>query len=93
MQAIDEVQDHMADTTISNEMKGHAAVELLNEENGDKLPSSRKRKEHRQRSANSLTHSLTTAEFVRSMHGMMDENREKSMHDILPKIFECLMEQ
>ncbi|VUZ47479.1 unnamed protein product [Hymenolepis diminuta] len=50
--------------------------ELLNENNGDELAATSKRKQHCQRSADSLT----TPEFVRRVHGMarhymMNENR------------------
>ncbi|VUZ52516.1 unnamed protein product [Hymenolepis diminuta] len=74
----------MADTTVTNEMKRHAAMvslkakrsnleiarflqvarsfvckvrkELPNENSGDELATTRRRKEHCQRSADSLTH-------------------------------------
>ncbi|KAM3182034.1 hypothetical protein ACTXT7_013213 [Hymenolepis weldensis] len=62
--------------------------ELLNENNGDELATTRKRKQHCQRSADSLR----TPEFLRRVHGMMDENRDKSMRDILLKIIRCLKE-
>ncbi|KAM3181526.1 hypothetical protein ACTXT7_014198 [Hymenolepis weldensis] len=73
-------------------MKRHAETvskELLNGNNGDELAATRKRKQHCQRSADSLR----TSESVRRMHGMMDENLGKTMRDILPKIFKCLKEQ
>ncbi|KAM3176656.1 hypothetical protein ACTXT7_006100 [Hymenolepis weldensis] len=50
----------------------------LNENNADELAVTRKRKEHCQRPADSLR----TPEFVRRVHGMMDENPEKSMRDL-----------
>ncbi|KAM3179792.1 hypothetical protein ACTXT7_017591, partial [Hymenolepis weldensis] len=61
----------------------------LNENNGDKLAATRKRKEHCQRSAESLR----TSEFVKGVHGMMDKNPEKSMRDILPKVSKSLKKQ
>ncbi|KAM3180191.1 hypothetical protein ACTXT7_016796 [Hymenolepis weldensis] len=63
--------------------------ELLNENGGDELATTRKRKEHCQLSA----HSLRTPELVRKVHGMMDKNRGKSIRDILLKAFKCLKEQ
>ncbi|KAM3171269.1 hypothetical protein ACTXT7_016955 [Hymenolepis weldensis] len=67
-----------------------ARKEPVNENDGDELGATRKRKqEHCQRSADSLT----TPEFVRRVHGMMDGNPGKSMRDILPNIFKCLQEQ
>ncbi|VDL59845.1 unnamed protein product [Hymenolepis diminuta] len=61
--------------------------ELLNESNGDELGATGKRKQHCQRSADSLR----TPEFVGRVHGMIDENPGKSMRDILPKIFKSLV--
>ncbi|VUZ55870.1 unnamed protein product, partial [Hymenolepis diminuta] len=43
---------------------------------------SRKRKQHCQHSA----YSFRTLGFVRRVHAIMDENRGKSMRDILPNI-------
>ncbi|VDL57518.1 unnamed protein product [Hymenolepis diminuta] len=63
--------------------------ELLNENNADELGATRKRKERRQRSAESLR----TSEFVRGVDGMIDKNHGKSMHNILPKILKCLKEE
>ncbi|KAM3187573.1 hypothetical protein ACTXT7_002074, partial [Hymenolepis weldensis] len=63
--------------------------ELLNENNGDELAAMRKRKQHCQRSANSLTHNTWVCEKS-AWHGMMDENSGKSMRDILPKVFKPL---
>ncbi|KAM3188208.1 hypothetical protein ACTXT7_000706 [Hymenolepis weldensis] len=63
--------------------------ELLNENNGDGLAATNKRKQHCQHSADSLI----KPEFVRKVHGMIDESPGKSMCDILPNIFKCLKEQ
>ncbi|KAM3176140.1 hypothetical protein ACTXT7_007094 [Hymenolepis weldensis] len=49
----------------------------------------RKRKEHCQPSADSLK----TPKFVRRVHDTIDENRGKSMSEILPKILKCLKKQ
>ncbi|VUZ46255.1 unnamed protein product [Hymenolepis diminuta] len=60
----------------------------LNEDNADELVATTKRKQHCQRSADSLR----TPEFKSAWHGMMDEIPKKSICDILPKIFRCLKE-
>ncbi|KAM3188443.1 hypothetical protein ACTXT7_000269 [Hymenolepis weldensis] len=62
--------------------------ELLNENNGNGLGATRKRREHCQCSV-----SLRTPRFVRRVHGMIDENPGKSMRDIFLQIFKCLKEQ
>ncbi|VUZ55892.1 unnamed protein product, partial [Hymenolepis diminuta] len=54
------------------------------ENNGGDLATS-KRKQHFQRSVDSLR----IPEFVGSVHGMINENRGKSMRDIPSKIFKC----
>ncbi|VDL59278.1 unnamed protein product [Hymenolepis diminuta] len=61
----------------------------LNENNEDELATTRKRKQHCQRSADSLT----APEFVRRVHYMMDKNSGNSTRHILPNIFVCLKEQ
>ncbi|KAM3174703.1 hypothetical protein ACTXT7_010008 [Hymenolepis weldensis] len=68
---------------------GFPYFKLLNEINLDELAATSKRKEHCQHSA----HSLTAPEFVRRVHDIIDENRGKSMHNILSKIFKWLKEQ
>ncbi|KAM3185197.1 hypothetical protein ACTXT7_006860 [Hymenolepis weldensis] len=52
--------------------------ELLKQNNGNELVTSRKRKEQCQHSADSLR----TSEFVRRVHGMMDGNHGKSMQHL-----------
>ncbi|KAM3176419.1 hypothetical protein ACTXT7_006542 [Hymenolepis weldensis] len=47
-----------------------ARKELLNENDRDELAAMRKRKQHCQRSIDSLIHSLRTPEFVRRVQGM-----------------------
>ncbi|VUZ39754.1 unnamed protein product [Hymenolepis diminuta] len=63
--------------------------ELPNENSGDELATTQKRKQHYQLS----DHSLGTPEFVRRVHGMVDKNRTKSMPHIMLNIFKCLKEQ
>ncbi|KAM3179769.1 hypothetical protein ACTXT7_017640, partial [Hymenolepis weldensis] len=63
--------------------------ELPNENNGGELAATSMRKQHCQRSADSLR----TREFVIRVHGMMDEHPGKSIRNILPNIFKCLKEQ
>ncbi|KAM3175768.1 hypothetical protein ACTXT7_007881 [Hymenolepis weldensis] len=61
----------------------------VNEINGDEVVPTRKRKEHCQRSADSLR----APGFVRRVHGMMEESRGKSICNILPKIFKSPKKQ
>ncbi|VDL18924.1 unnamed protein product [Hymenolepis diminuta] len=56
---------------VTSQSKPHSVrMELLNENNGGEMAATRKKKEHCQLSADSLR----TPEFVRRVHGMMDEN-------------------
>ncbi|KAM3180306.1 hypothetical protein ACTXT7_016539 [Hymenolepis weldensis] len=55
--------------------------ELLNENNGDELTTSRRKQICK------LYDSLRTPEFITRVHDMTDENLGKSMHNTLPKVF------
>ncbi|VUZ54196.1 unnamed protein product [Hymenolepis diminuta] len=59
------------------------------------MAATRKIIEHCQRSAHSLTHSLhlSLLEECTTWHGMMYENRGKSMCNTLSNIFKCLKAQ
>ncbi|KAM3173490.1 hypothetical protein ACTXT7_012401 [Hymenolepis weldensis] len=83
------IQDLLQASKITRSFVCKVKKELLNKNNGDELAATRRRKQYRRRSA----YSLRTPEFVRRVHGMVDENRWKSMHDILPGIFKCLKGQ
>ncbi|KAM3180055.1 hypothetical protein ACTXT7_017051 [Hymenolepis weldensis] len=60
--------------------------ELLNENNGDELAATRKRKQHYERSADSLR----TSEFIKRVHSMMEGNHGKSMRHLAEDLEECL---
>ncbi|KAM3188202.1 hypothetical protein ACTXT7_000781 [Hymenolepis weldensis] len=74
---------------VARSLSAKLEKELLNENNGDELAATSKRKYHCQRPADSLR----TPEFVRRMRGVIDENPAKSMRNVLPNIFKCLKEQ